>query len=216
MILHLETSTSVCSVALSNMGVLLNYIEENSEQYVHGERLTLLIAELLISCQITMLDLHAVSVGVGPGSYTGLRIGVSVAKGIAYGLNVPIFGVSSLESLIAIGRKKYAEEIIVAAFDARRNEVFMRIEKGDLVICEDQAVDLNRFNFVSDQPIVLVGNASFKVLNYLQTHNKVREENLLVSSKGQVEIVWGRWQGNQTDSLTSLLPNYSKPVFFGN
>jgi tRNA threonylcarbamoyladenosine biosynthesis protein TsaB len=213
MILHLETSTAVCSVALSKNGVLLKSLDLVSEQFVHGERLTTLTEELLAACQVDVSDLDAVSVGLGPGSYTGLRIGVSAAKGIALGLNKPIFGVSSLSSLIASSRKKYPKANVLAAFDARRNEVFMRIESVDEILVEDQAIELDSFQWDSQEPLIVVGNASEKVLKVLNPSTTSADEELVVSAAGQVEIVWSRMQASQFDRLSELLPNYTKPCF---
>lgn len=120
MILHLETSTHICSVALSNQGKLVAIEESYAEQYIHGEQLTLYIQKVLTSAEITPDQLTAVSVCKGPGSYTGLRIGMSTAKGLAFGLNIPIIGVSSLESLIALGQQKYSDATFAAAFAARK------------------------------------------------------------------------------------------------
>ena len=81
-ILHIETSTKVCSVALGESGNLIDFKEEHSEKYVHAERLTILIKELMGSNDINFQKLSAIAISKGPGSYTGLRIGVSTAKGL--------------------------------------------------------------------------------------------------------------------------------------
>ena len=104
-ILHLETATKVCSVALSLNGVQIACKESTSDEYIHGEQLTNFISDVLLRAKISIKNLSAVSVSSGPGSYTGLRIGVSTAKGICFGLSIPLISVPSLMSLISIAEK---------------------------------------------------------------------------------------------------------------
>ena len=101
-ILHLETSTKVCSVALSKNGQLLQLVETSEEGYVHGEKLTLFIQEILAKEEISPKALKAISVASGPGSYTGLRIGVSTAKGLCFALDIPLIAIDSLQCLYAL------------------------------------------------------------------------------------------------------------------
>ena len=89
-ILHLETSTKVCSVALSLDGACIALKESNTDDYQHAEQLTLYIQDVLTQSSLTLKQLNAVSVSSGPGSYTGLRIGVSTAKGLCYALGIPL------------------------------------------------------------------------------------------------------------------------------
>ena len=106
-ILHLETATKVCSVALSLNGVQIACKESTSDEYIHGEQLTNFVSDVLLMAKISIKNLSAVSVSSGPGSYTGLRIGVSTAKGMCFGLSIPLIAVPSLVSLISIAEKKY-------------------------------------------------------------------------------------------------------------
>ena len=100
LILNIETSSTNCSVCLSNKGQLIDCLEKDSPSYSHSQKLHSFIAELMDRNKIKFKDLNAVSVGIGPGSYTGLRIGLSASKGICYALNIPLISVSSLENLI--------------------------------------------------------------------------------------------------------------------
>ena len=106
-ILHLETSTKVCSVGLSRDGKLIALKEIAEENYSHAENITLFIEDVLKQAEITIKDIHAVSVSSGPGSYTGLRIGVSTAKGLCYPLNIPLIAIDSLTALAEIARDKH-------------------------------------------------------------------------------------------------------------
>ena len=98
LILNIETSTEVCSAALSRDGVLIN-IKENLEGQNHAKLITLYIKELLDESNIVVNQLDAIAVSGGPGSYTGLRIGVSVAKGICYASHLPLIAITSLEAM---------------------------------------------------------------------------------------------------------------------
>ena len=104
-ILHLETSTKVCSVALSLNGELIAVKETEEDGYSHSENLTLFIQDVLNQATISIKQLSAVSVSSGPGSYTGLRIGVSTAKGLCYPLSIPLIAIDSLTSLTEMAKK---------------------------------------------------------------------------------------------------------------
>ncbi len=100
-LLHLETATTNCSVALSQNGNLLHCIENNEADFRHSDHLHLFIEQLLNKAQIEAKQLSAVAVSMGPGSYTGLRIGISSAKGLCYANDLPLIAVNSLEVLAA-------------------------------------------------------------------------------------------------------------------
>lgn len=125
MILCLETATKNCSVALvSEDNSLLAHRAEHSDKFVHGERLHLLLQETLSEAGVRAEDLTAVCVGKGPGSYTGLRIGVSAAKGLCYALNKPLV---SLPTLCCWDFDAVENDKILTVVDARRDEVFGRL-----------------------------------------------------------------------------------------
>lgn len=213
MILHLETSTQICSVALSDQGQLIALEESNSEQYVHGEQLTLYIQSVLSMAKISPNQLKAISVAKGPGSYTGLRIGMATAKGLAVGLNLPIFGVSSLESLLSLARQKYGLATFAAALPARASEVFLRIQSDKAVLVDDQAVDLDTFHWSMDRPSVIVGAAGQQLYGYLGHPECTVDESVVPSAAGQINLVWMRYLAGQSDALNELSPNYTKPCF---
>ena len=126
-ILIIETSTKNCSVALSKNGKVLKSIDYNDGKFSHAEKLHHYIKSICIKAKIKIKDIQAVAVGRGPGSYTGLRIGVSSAKGICYGLNIPLISFETLEIL----SKTYASshhitkgDILIPMIDARRMEVY--------------------------------------------------------------------------------------------
>src|SRR5574344_2800256 len=133
-ILLLETATSVCSVALS-CGDKVIVQEETSVPNAHSTRLSLLIDQAIKEANITYKDIAAVAVSKGPGSYTGLRIGVSTAKGFAYGLDIPLISIETLRILEKGAKRKFPESGVVAMIDARRMEVYCEIydSKGNVI-----------------------------------------------------------------------------------
>lgn len=121
MILCLETATKNCSVSLVSDGAVVHSSSEHADKFVHGERLHLLIKECMDETGISFDELDAVVVGKGPGSYTGLRIGVSAAKGICYASKLPLF---SLPTLGCFNFDNVQEDLVITVIDARRDEVF--------------------------------------------------------------------------------------------
>lgn len=129
LILHLETATPTCSVALSEDGKLLS-LKEQTARNIHASVITLFIEAMMRDAGRQLADLDAVCVSKGPGSYTGLRIGVSTAKGLCYALEKPLLAVSTLESLAQGFLQKYnppTGSLLCPALDARRMEVFMAV-----------------------------------------------------------------------------------------
>ena len=125
----METSTTNCSVSIGKGDSILTFKEVNSESFSHSEQLHSLIDELLIQENLRPKDLDAVSISKGPGSYTGLRIGVSAAKGLAYALDIPLISVSTLLSLAK--QVDVTEGLILPMIDARRMEVYSEIFDAD-------------------------------------------------------------------------------------
>ena len=138
LILSIETGTDICSVALSNDGELMA-LRESNEGRDHAKKVALFVDELLKETGVQPSDLDAIAVGKGPGSYTGLRIGVSFAKGMCYALNIPLIAVGSLDALVQVAREDYdagildiedadwANACLSPMVDARRMEVYTQI-----------------------------------------------------------------------------------------
>ena len=126
LILNIETSTKTCSVNLSKNGKSLGVNEITGEKYVHGEKLHILIKNLFASLNLSLKQLDAVGISAGPGSFTGLRIGVATAKGLAFGLDIPLISLNSLEIMINCYHNKSTNDnaIYFPMIDARRKEVY--------------------------------------------------------------------------------------------
>ena len=139
-ILNIETATKNCSVALAKNGKTIALREIAEEGYSHAEKLHVFIEELISESKITFKNINAIAVSQGPGSYTGLRIGVSSAKGLCYALNIPLIAIDTLQSLAA--QITISEGTIVPMIDARRMEVFSASYDKNLKTTEKVAAEI--------------------------------------------------------------------------
>ena len=170
-ILHIETSSRNCSVAISDGEKLLCLCEEVSENYKQSESLHTFVEWALEGAEISLKDIEAVSLGKGPGSYTGLRIGAASAKGFCYGLKVPLIAVNSLETMIEpFLSQNY--DVIIPLIDARRMEVYCAVFDGNSgeMISETEAkiLDEQSFKEVEGKKILFVGDGAKKAKEILQ------------------------------------------------
>ena len=180
-ILNIETSTEVCSVALTSEGQVLDH-RENYEGQTHATMLSQYVKEMLDYARSRELKLDAIAVSIGPGSYTGLRIGLSEAKGLAFGLNVPLIGVNTLQLLVVSAMfNHFIDEdnvLYVPMIDARRMEVYTAAYNPALqAVLEPQAMILDEHSFEDllqqGHTLVLIGNGSDKARQVL-TRDGVR------------------------------------------
>ena len=174
-ILNIETSTDVCSVALTSDGQVLDH-RENYEGQTHATLLSQYVKEMLDYARSRELALDAIAVSIGPGSYTGLRIGLSEAKGLAFGLNVPLIGVNTLQLLtVSAMFNHFVDEekvLYIPMIDARRMEVYTAAYTPALdAVLEPQALILDEHSFEhlleQGYTLVLMGNGSDKARQVL-------------------------------------------------
>lgn len=175
-ILHIETSSRNCSVAISDGEELLCLCEEVSENYKQSESLHTFVEWALEGAEISLKDIDAVSLGKGPGSYTGLRIGAASAKGFCYGLKIPLIAVNSLETMIEpFLNQKY--DVIVPLIDARRMEVYCAVFDGNSgeMISETEAkiLDEQSFKELEGKKILFVGDGAKKFQDFLSSFGGV-------------------------------------------
>lgn len=177
LILGIETSTLSCSVALFNQNEVLYEQQVCEEQHVHASRLLPMIDEAMKASNCSASDLSAVAVCAGPGSYTGLRIGVSTAKGICQAQSIPLIGVNSLE-IQAYGASNAIEKTIIAVMDARRNEIYTQSFRWNGAslesLNETRAVILSPDSTASPFPhagaeVAVIGDAASKTQRLLGT-----------------------------------------------
>lgn len=213
MILSIETSTPVCSVALHANGVLKG-LKEIDLPGAHAERLLGLIEELLETCQVKFDDISAVGVSEGPGSYTGLRIGVSTAKGLCFAWNKPLIGVNTLAAL-ARGVKEDLKPTVkvISMLDARRMEVYREVfdsEMNSIEKLDSEIIDETSFKkFLDQAPVYFIGDAVPKVKEVISHPNAIFLENR-ISAKQVGEIAWDKFQKEEFEDLAYFVPNYLK------
>jgi tRNA threonylcarbamoyladenosine biosynthesis protein TsaB len=215
-ILHLETSTQVCSVGLSLNGELVALKEVTDQGFVHGEMITLFVEDVLKEAGVSVSMLSAVSVSSGPGSYTGLRIGVSTAKGLCYALNIPLIAIDSLQCLEQVGRMKHPSETIVAMIDARRMEVFSAIYDVNGKIVKSTSADiLDEGSYETFLPFTVVGDAVGKVKSIWENREIQFDEACIASAKGQVKIGFEKFQKQEFEDVAYFEPFYLKDFVTG-
>lgn len=213
-ILSIETSTSMCSVALHERGALLA-LAEIKEPGAHAEKLLLLVDEVFEKAALSFGDLDAVAVSQGPGSYTGLRIGVSTAKGIAYGLDIPLIGINTLQAMAA-SQPLNQGEFVVAVLDARRMEVYTQtFGYANQEITSIAALVLEECVFASileKGRVYFVGDGAEKVKAYAQHPNAVFsgswEQSLSAKNMGQ--LAFEKFLRQDLEDLAYFVPNYLK------
>ncbi len=221
-ILHIETATNICSVALSK-GEDLIAIRESDEDKSHGALLSVFMREVMKEGQIKPTDLHAISVSKGPGSYTGLRIGVSATKGFGYALDLPIIGIDTLLAL-AIGAKssdyiqnlitQYPDLLLCPLLDARRMEVysgFYTLEDELFRKVSADIIDENSYkNILDSRPVVFFGNGSQKVKEIIQHPQAFFIEDIVPSAKNMIPLSLQFFQNQEFEDTAYFEPYYLK------
>jgi tRNA threonylcarbamoyladenosine biosynthesis protein TsaB len=213
-ILHIETATKVCSVAVSLNGELISCKESSSDEYIHGEQLTNYISEVISSANIQLENIAAVSVSSGPGSYTGLRIGVSTAKGLCFGLSIPLIAVPSLSSLIYLAKERHPNTTICAMFDARRMEVFRQVvdeNRVELVSVGPQVLD--EYSMVDFEPFLAVGDGTNKIKELWGNRNIQFDDSIVPSAKGQRILANEKLKDQDFENIAYFVPNYGKEFY---
>ena len=148
-LLHIETSTKNCSVSIANCGELISLKEINTGEYSHAEMLHPLINEVLLESKLTIKEIEAIAVGKGPGSYTGLRIGVSAAKGLCFANDIPLISINSLEILAQ--SMDIDSGLIIPMIDARRMEVYAAIyDKNHNTVRETKSEIIDQNSFLNE------------------------------------------------------------------
>lgn len=210
-LLHIETATKVCSVALSKNGQLVQLIESNDDQFSHGEKLTLFIVELLQKENIKATNLAAISVSAGPGSYTGLRIGVSTAKGMCYALSIPLISIDTLTSMAQKALQEKNVNAICAMIDARRMEVFSAIFLSDGKCIKPTSPDVLDENTYADfDPILVIGDGAEKTKEIWKNRSVTYSDSYHISAQSQVELAYNKFLNNEFEDLAYFEPNYVK------
>lgn len=216
-ILHLETSTKNCSVAISRNGELLCLCEEYDENYGHSEKLHQFVNWALEGAEISLNEIDAVCVSKGPGSYTGLRIGVSAAKGFCFGLNIPMLSLNSLE-ILAQSQINKGFDLIIPMIDARRMEVYTAIfDTSGQMISEIEAkiLDENSFQELADKKIVFVGDGVEKSKSILNLPNAEFIDHSHPSAKNMMDLAEKKFEEKTFEDVAYFEPFYLKEFMTG-
>lgn len=220
LILCIETGTDICSVGLSRDGELVS-LRESDEGRDHAKRVAVFVDELLRENGVAADELSAVAVGMGPGSYTGLRIGVSFAKGLCYGLQIPLIAVGSLDSMVQVAREDYEagiidvdawqDAVLCPMVDARRMEVYTQMfnSAGEpLNEVKAEIVDENSFaQWREGGPFVIFGNGAEKCREVLPDATYI---NVTPSARGLASLAHKYFEEGKTVDIAYFEPFYLK------
>ena len=212
-ILHLETATKQCSVALARKGKLLASRRLLNDSFSHSEKLHTFINEVLEETSTAPDQLDAIAVSKGPGSYTGLRIGVAAAKGLCFALDLPLIALNSLEILI----QSVVEptDFILPMLDARRMEVYTAVFDGDKKWVQETAalvIDSRSFlEIAQEKKVVVVGDGAkkFQALKP-QIQADFPELPSHPEAKEMIEMAWAKFNAQDFESLAYFEPFYLK------
>lgn len=217
-ILHIETTSQNCSVAISRNAETIA-IKEFADGYTHIENLHVFIEDILTESKLKLSDLNAVAVSQGPGSYTGLRIGVSAAKGFCFALNIPLIAIDTLQLIATMANQKMDDVCYAPMIDARRNEVFTALynakfniikEPSNVVFGENDAV-----YFESYKNLILCGDGAQKATSHLEGKIKsVYSDAILPSARHMVVLAYPKFLTKQFEDVAYFEPFYLKPFFF--
>jgi len=212
-ILNIETTTTNCSVSIGINGEVAVLKEDKKGGYSHAEKLHVFIEEVLQEANLTLKDLDAVAVSKGPGSYTGLRIGVSAAKGLCFGLDIPLISISTLEAM-AHQVNASSDEVIIPMLDARRMEVYTAIfsaEKSIISTIEAKVLDENSFQqYFSDfKAVHFIGNGVEKFKEICSAENTFFIEEL-PSAKEMAKLSEIKYKKSDTEDVAYFEPYYLK------
>jgi tRNA threonylcarbamoyladenosine biosynthesis protein TsaB len=221
--LHIDTGGNTCSVALSDGDQLLA-IKESDQERTHAAQLTLLIDALMKESSLGFTDLTAVAVSMGPGSYTGLRIGVSTAKGICFATGLPLIAVSSLQSMCygALqqefpGKNQFLsapEALLCPMIDARRLEVYTalfdlscnQVEATQAVVIDETSFS----RYLDSKHVLFFGSGSDKVMGIIKNKNAFFMPKFATSASSMINLAWEQFQLKKFADIAYFEPYYLK------
>jgi len=216
MILQIETATTVCSIALANAGNLIA-VKEVNERNVHAEVITVFIEELLSSADVAYKQLDAIAVSSGPGSYTGLRIGVSTAKGLCYALDKPLIAVETLEAMASgfAAQSNYNNAFLCPMIDARRMEAYTALfdpSGNNVKSTAAEIIDENSFaHELKQNQIVFFGDGAAKCREALSgSGNAIIVDDFNNSAAHLTQKAYQKYQASQFENVAYFEPFYLK------
>lgn len=227
LILSIETSTRVCSVALSENGNLLA-LEESNTRNSHAEQITVFSEQVLYKTGKSFSDLDAIAVSKGPGSYTGLRIGVSTAKGFCYSLDKPLISIGTLPALASGMIQSLQDQginpgdyLFCPMIDARRMEVYAAVYDSDLKVkrkVEAEIIDKDSYaSFLREKPVLFVGDGAPKCKEVLEgnAHASFTEQPFLPSAAYMISLAEHKFAKKEFEDVAYFEPFYLKDFIPG-
>ena len=214
-ILSLDTSTTVCSVAIYEQQALLGSVEYHLTQS-HARLLPGLVEELASNCGISLKSVQAIAISQGPGSYTGLRIGTSTAKGLCYALDIPLITIDTLKAMAAgiNNALRDGDGLLCPMIDARRMEVYCTVLDTDLNVLEPtqpKIIDEQSFqHHLSNRKVYFFGNGSGKCKTVIQSENAGFIEGIYPSAKTVGLLAYPKFQRQDFTDLAYFEPQYLK------
>ncbi len=212
-ILNIETSTTNCSVSIGIHGEIKMLKELNEASYSHSENLHVFIKEVLKDASLSFDTIDAIAVSKGPGSYTGLRIGVSAAKGLCFSLDKPLISISTLESLAY--QLKIEEGFLLPLLDARRMEVYSAIfnEKYEQVReTKAEIINENSFlEFLKKNNVYFIGSGAEKCKNIIKHSNAIYTDEIYIpSAKEMIQLAEEKFKISDFENVAYFEPYYLK------
>lgn len=214
-ILNIESSTTNCSISLANNGELISIRELNEKNYSHSTKLHSFIEEVLKNSNITVNKLSAIAVSSGPGSYTGLRIGVSAAKGLCYALQIPLISVPTLQ-VLARQLNIQREDLIIPVMDARRDEVYSAVYNSEYELVRNifpEIIDSESFiELAKDNKLYFIGNGQEKCERLIRKNSNLIFSNYdtFPSSKEMILISFKKFKKSKFEDIAYFEPDYLK------
>ncbi len=217
-ILCLETSSTMCSVCITANDKVIAYKEINNG-YSHSENLHVFIQDVLKEAKLTVKQISAVAVSKGPGSYTGLRIGVSSAKGLCYALRIPLISIDTLQSMAyAVAQIKQGDILFCPMLDARRMEVYCAVYDKNLetivpvnaLVLDETTVEVFNLN----KPVCFFGDGMTKAKPLLQSkEHSLFIEDIFPSSLSMATLAFKKFTAKQFEDVAYFEPFYLKEFF---
>ena len=217
-ILNIETSTKACSVALHKNGELIVSREDVTTNFSHSEKLLKFISELFSDAKLSLSDLDAIAVSKGPGSYTGLRIGVSTAKGLCYGLDIPLISISTLKAMSFGMALEIKADLYCPMIDARRMEVysaFFDINNTEVRKIQADIIDENSYKKELEKKVVFFGDGSEKIKEKIKHENAMFISNIHPSAKNMGLLSYQKFNKSLFEDLAYFEPFYLKDFVAG-
>ena len=213
-ILHIETATKVCSCSLSSNGEVVFNKESHVEQS-HAKLLGVFTEEAVQYARQHNFMVHAISVSSGPGSYTGLRIGVSEAKGLAYGLDVKLIAIPTLKLLASIASSQVDNDVLLCSMiDARRMEVYTSVFDSALNIIEPttaKIIDEESFiNLLEEHKVAFFGDGAFKCKDIITHPNAIFLPHIHPLSSGMASLSLAAYKNDEFEDVAYFEPFYLK------